>query len=172
MSGRVAVSLSTMATWTSTPATSTATLLTTYACHFWKVHGPHGATICGRSDCCLCSHHTQGGGVFVYNGTVNSNSCNIYNNTATYSVRLPPLETPWTPWSYQMRKVSDCCMFASCMDRALCACHLWKLHGPHGATICGRCLTVARFSSCAGGRSPSEWWRCQLRLLQHPRQHC
>ena len=23
-------------------------------------------------------------------------------------VRLPPLETPWAPWSYHTRKVSDC----------------------------------------------------------------
>jgi hypothetical protein len=38
----------------------------------------------------------QGGGVIVYYGNVNFNSCNIYGNTAD-SVRLPALETPWDP---------------------------------------------------------------------------
>jgi hypothetical protein len=48
----------------------------------------------------------QGGGVAVGNGNVDFNSCHIYDNTAS-RVRLPPLETPWTSWSYHMRKVSD-----------------------------------------------------------------
>jgi hypothetical protein len=43
----------------------------------------------------------------VSGGDVNFHSCNIHDNTASY-VRLPPLETPLTPWSYHMWKVSDC----------------------------------------------------------------
>ena len=49
----------------------------------------------------------QGGGVSVDSANVDFNSCNIYGNTA-YDVRLPPLETPWTPWSYHIWQVSDC----------------------------------------------------------------
>ena len=45
-------------------------------------------------------------------GIVNFDSCNIYSNTAP-DVRLPLLESPWTPWSYHIRKVSDCGSFAS-----------------------------------------------------------
>jgi hypothetical protein len=40
----------------------------------------------------------QGGGVFVSNGNVDFNSCNIYGNTAS-AVSLPPLEAPWTQWT-------------------------------------------------------------------------